>query len=69
MARAPAGDGTERIDFTWDDPAFQLPLPVNLAGEATRVPMPNGRGANEVAAGAEVEVDPDGRIYSKPTEE
>ncbi len=69
LARAPASAGLERIDFAWDDPAFQLPLPVAVAGEARRVPMPRGHGSIEVAAGAEVEVDPDGRIYAKPAAE
>lgn len=68
MTRRPATEGKETIDFAWDDPAFQLPLPVDVAGEAHRVPMPGGRGSLEVAAGAEVAVDPAGRVYVKPAD-
>jgi len=69
MTRNATTDGKERIDLAWDDPTFQLPLPVAVDGEALRVAMPHGRGEIEVAAGAEVAVDPDGRIYAKPAGE
>jgi len=69
MTRSAAANGKERVDLAWDDPAFQLPLPVEVDGETLRVPMPHGRGEIEVAAGAEVAVDPDGRIYAKPAGE
>ena len=69
MTRRPAAAGMETVDFAWDDPAFQLPLPVEVAGEGARVPMPGGRGTLEVAAGAEVAVDPDSRIFAELSNE
>jgi len=66
MTRAPAGEGRERIELAWDDPAFELPLPVAVDGEERRLEMPRGRGALEVAAGAAVEIDPRGKVLAEP---
>lgn len=65
LERAPAGTG-ERVTVAWDDPAFELALPVAVDGEERRVEMPGGRATFEVAAGAEVAVDPRGRILAEP---
>jgi len=66
MTRTAAGEGRERIELAWDDPTFELPLPVAVDGEERRIGMPGGRGALEVAAGAEVEVDPRGKVLAEP---
>ena len=65
LKRAPAGAGRETIALAWDDPAFELPLPVEVGGEARRIEMPGGRASFEVDAGAPVAVDPGGRIYAR----
>lgn len=69
LARAAAGPGRERIELAWDEPAFELALPVAVAGEARRVEMPGGRASLEVPAGAEVAIDPDGRILAAAARE
>lgn len=63
LERAPEGAG-ERVTLAWDDPAFELALPVAVDGAERRVAMPGGRATFEVAAGARVEVDPRGRILA-----
>jgi len=64
LARAPAAAGRETVTIAWDDPAFELPLPVVVAGEERRVEMPGGRASFEVAAGAAVEIDPGWRVLA-----
>lgn len=66
LERGPAGQGRETVTVRWDDPAFQLALPVRVAGEERRVEMPGGIARFEVAAGAVVEIDPRGRILAEP---
>ncbi len=51
-----------RVELSWDDPAFELPLPVRVDGELRRVDMPGGRAELTVPEGAEVAVDPEGRV-------
>jgi aminopeptidase N len=68
MARGAAARGVERLDFAWDDPAFELPLPLEVAGERRRLPMPGGRGTLEVEAGTLVAVDPRGLVYAESAE-
>ena len=65
LARTPEG-GLERIEVAWDDPAFELPLPLSVAGEARRLEMPGGRASFTVAPGTPVEIDPDGRVLAVP---
>jgi aminopeptidase N len=69
LARVPAGAGREVIELAWDDPGFELPLPVEVAGEARRIDMPGGKARLEVAAGTAVAVDPRGRIYAQAAQE
>jgi hypothetical protein len=54
------------VTVAWDDPAFELPLPVTIGGEPRRLAMPGGRATLEVDAGAEVEIDPDGWVLAEP---
>ncbi len=65
MDRRPDGGG-ERVEIIWDDPAFELPLPIRVGSEDLRLDMPGGRGTILVETGTEVEVDPDGRVLSEP---
>ncbi|HSM14612.1 MAG TPA: hypothetical protein VLA66_11150, partial [Thermoanaerobaculia bacterium] len=65
LERAPAGAGRESVTLAWDDPAFELPLPVAVAGEERRVEMPGGRASFEIEAGAEVAVDPRGLVLAR----
>lgn len=58
-----AGAGDE-IALAWDDPRFELALPVEVAGELRRVEMPGGRARFRVAAGATVEVAARGRVLA-----
>ncbi len=67
LTRSPAAGpaGRETIALAWDEAGFELALPVVVAGEARRLEMPGGRAAFEVAAGAEVAVDPEGRVFAR----
>jgi len=56
---------SERIEISWDDPAFELPLPVSVGGEILRLEMPGGRGEIVVERGTTIEVDPDGRALAR----
>jgi hypothetical protein len=49
----------------WDDPRYELPLPVVVDGEERRLEMPGGRASFLVDAGAAVEVDPRGLILAE----
>jgi aminopeptidase N len=66
LARAPAADGRDTVTLAWDDPAFELPLPITVGGEARRVEMPGGRTSFEVPAGTAVEIDPRGLVLAEP---
>ncbi|MFV2073267.1 MAG: M1 family metallopeptidase [Thermoanaerobaculales bacterium] len=57
-------DGRERVEIAWDDPAFELPLPVSVGGEMLRLEMPGGHGEIVVEEGTTIEVDPDGRVLA-----
>jgi len=65
VERHPEGD-RERVEITWGDPTFNLPLEVAVAGEARRVEMTNGRASFVVPMDAAVEVDPDGWVLAEP---
>lgn len=56
----------ETLAFAWDDPMFQLPIPVSVNGEIHRVAMTNGKGTIDAAADAEVKVDPEGWLLALP---
>jgi aminopeptidase N len=58
----------QRITVRWDDPNFELPLPIRVAGEAQRLEMPGGRTSFEADRSAIVEVDPFGRVLARPSE-
>ncbi|HEX7047639.1 MAG TPA: M1 family metallopeptidase [Gammaproteobacteria bacterium] len=56
------------LTFEWDDPIFQLPIPVSVNGEMHRVEMTGGDGTLNVPVSAEVNVDPDGWLLALPAE-
>ncbi len=64
LTRTQAAGGIERVALAWDDPAFELPLPVVVQGAPRRVEMPHGTAAFDVSAGATVEVDPRGLVLA-----
>ena len=56
--------GAERIELEWNDPSFEMPLPVKIGDRRRLVAMPGGRAEFRVDAGIEVVIDPDGEILS-----
>jgi aminopeptidase N len=56
----------DRVTISWDDPEFEMPLPVQVAGVEQRVEMAGGRASILVDRGATVEVDPLGRVLAQP---
>ncbi len=61
-----AGDnGRETVTVAWEDPDFEMPLPVVVAGEALRLEMSGGKGSVEVATGTAIEVDPQGWVLAE----
>ncbi len=67
LTRSPEGD-RERVEITWDDSDFKLPLPIAVAGEPQRLEMPNGRASFLVERGTTVEVDPLGQVLASSSE-
>ena len=67
VTRSPEGD-RERVEIVWDDPDFELPLPVAVAGEPQRIEMPGGRASFLVERGTSVEVDPLGQVLASSLE-
>jgi len=53
-----------RVALAWDDPTFEMPLPVEIDGRRELVAMPGGRAELIVDANAEVLVDPGGEVLS-----
>jgi aminopeptidase N len=64
--RRSSSGGSDRVGIGWDDPAFEMPLPVLVAGERRLVEMPGGRAELTVAPGAEVVVDPRHEVLAEP---
>lgn len=64
LRREPDGAG-ERVELSWDDPAFELPLPVAIGDGIERVEMPGGRGSVVVPPGTEISVDPKGLVLAE----
>ncbi len=59
----------ETLHLAWDDPMFQLPIPVSVDGEMHRVAMTNGKGMLDVPAGADVKIDPEGWLLALPVKD
>lgn len=56
--------GLESVAIEWDDPAFEMPLPVQIGDKRKLVSMPGGRAEFKVAPGVEVVVDPDREVLT-----
>jgi len=56
--------GAERVEIKWNDPSFEMPLPVQIGGRRRLVAMPGGRAEFQVDAGTEVVVDPNHEILT-----
>ena len=67
MSRARAADH-ETIVLEWNDPLFQLPIPVSVNGKMHRIAMRGGKGSLRIPLDAEVKVDPDGWLLALPAE-
>jgi len=65
LDRTLVADG-EVVTVSWDDPLFELPIPLRVAGELLRLEMPGGQGSLRVPAGSELIVDPDGWLLAVP---
>jgi aminopeptidase N len=65
LVRRASADGGDDIALSWDDPSFELALPVEVAGELRRVEMPGGRARFQVPAGTPVEVARAGRVLAE----
>lgn len=59
-----AGADGDLIELAWDDPNFEMPLPVGVGGETRRIEMKGGRSEFQVPSGQVVEVDPDGWVLA-----
>ncbi len=58
----------ERITIAWEDPGFEMPLPVWVAGDAQRLEMIDGRTSFMVDRETTVEVDPLGQVLAQASE-
>ncbi len=65
VERRPA-DGGERIEITWGDSAFPMPLEVAVGGDSRRIDMKDGRASFSVRTDTVVEIDPDGWVLATP---
>ena len=63
MDRVEDGRG-ERIELEWNDPSFEMPLPVRVGDRRRLVAMPEGRAEFRVDIGTEVVVDPDNEVLT-----
>ena len=63
VSRSPSG-GRERVVVEWNDPEFEMPLPVLIGGRKKLVSMPGGRTEFRVDPGVEVVVDPDREVLT-----
>ena len=63
MIRSFASDGTrDTVVIEWNDPAFEMPLPVQIGEHRELVAMPGGRVQLTADPGSEVVVDPDREV-------
>jgi hypothetical protein len=59
-----SGPEYDLVELSWDDPGFEMPLPVSVGGVIRRVEMSGGRAQIEVPSGQQVEIDPDGWVLA-----
>jgi aminopeptidase N len=63
MSRVRDG-GADRIELEWNDPSFEMPLPVKIGDRRQLVAMPGGRAEFKVDTGTEVVIDPDREVLT-----
>jgi aminopeptidase N len=68
VERAALGTHDE-LRLAWDDPGFEVALPVRIGRELVRVEMAGGRGRVEVPPGLAARVETAGRLLAVPTAE
>jgi aminopeptidase N len=56
----------ERVTVSWDDPAFEMPLPMTVGGEERRLEMVGGSASFLVDPGIPLEIDSGGRVLASP---
>jgi aminopeptidase N len=59
-----SGPKHDRVHLSWDEPGFEMPLPVRVDGDVRRVEMSGGSALIEVAPGQQVEIDPEGWVLA-----
>lgn len=57
-------DGRDVVFVSWDDPSFEMPLPIRIDDDTYRFDMKGGEVEVDVPRGATVEVDPEGRVLA-----
>jgi len=63
VARSASG-GRDSVEIEWDDPTFEMPLPVQIGDKRKLVAMPGGRAEFRVDSGVAVTVDPDKEVLT-----
>jgi len=66
LERHPGAGDNDRVCFTWDDPQFEVALPVDVEGELRRVEMPGGKACIEAPGSSFVSVETAGRLLADP---
>lgn len=55
---------SELVQLSWDEPNFEMPLPVSVGGKIRRVEMSGGTAQFEVPSGQQIEIDPEGWVLA-----
>ena len=63
ISRETRPDG-DLVRLSWDEQAFEMPLPIRVGGEIRRIEMPGGLADLVVPSGQSVEVDPEGWVLA-----
>lgn len=64
-----SGSESDLIQLNWEDPGFEMPLPIRFGGEERRVAMDGGAARFNVPPGQPVEVDPEGWVLGEAAED
>jgi len=56
--------GRERVEIEWDDPSFEMPLPVQIGDRRRLIDMTGGRASLEVDPSSEVVIDPNHEVLT-----
>ncbi len=63
LIRESRADG-DLVQLEWDAPGFEMPLPIRVGEDISRVEMPDGAAEFVVSSGQQVEVDPEGWVLA-----